>query len=358
MELRSRLDFPPTSTNSTCTKASPTIKRSLPSDRSDVAQGFLGTGTAQASRRSPLSDTGPSGPSHRPPNRITTTASRAVGIGGLGGSGWSEHLRNWSQSEINILESSWRESTLKTYRPIWRKWCDWGRNNNVAIDNPNAQDIAKYLCHLSIDLKLKPRTIALHKSVVTNFSNPVNSTQLSSHPLIRQVLKGIFAKNPPIRKCITWKIEGLLNFLKTYTLDESSLFAVSRHTCVLLLLATGRRVHDLTLLSVNKEAYEDRGNEIIFWPKFGSKTDSVTHRQGGWSLKSADKPGERLDPVYWIRKLITVSASRRSAKDIDNLLITTRRAVKNASRSVIGGWIRTLLEKLRCPPRQAASEQW
>ncbi|XP_049872880.1 uncharacterized protein LOC126371606 [Pectinophora gossypiella] len=205
-----------------------------------------------------------------------------------------EHLK------LGVWKSSWRKSTLQTYKPIWSRWCQWASKNDIRIDNPDPEDVAKYLCFLYRVIKLAPRTIAVHKSVVANFSNPSRAQELASHPLVRQIIKGIFADKPPIKKPLSWRIEDLINFLKRYELNQDNLFAVSRHTSVLLLLATGRRVHDLTLLTLEKENFEDKGDELIFWPKFGSKTDTTSHRQSGWLLrKTPDASESRLDLVSW-----------------------------------------------------------
>lgn len=181
---------------------------------------------------------------------------------------------------------------------------------------------------------------------MANFGNPVRSDELSSHPLVKHVLKGIFAKNPPVKKPILWTVDDLLTFLQSYQFDYNSLFAVSRHTCVLLLLATGRRVHDLTLLSIGNSDFEDKGNEVIFWPKFGSKTDSTTYRQSGWLLKTGESSSNvRLDLVFWVKKTISISKIRRNAACNKSLFITTRGVVKDASRTVIAGWIKTLFKE-------------
>ncbi|KAI8427650.1 hypothetical protein MSG28_002121 [Choristoneura fumiferana] len=239
-----------------------------------------------------------------------------------------------------------KKSTLKTYRPIWKRWCVWAKTTNTSVNNPSARHLADYLCYLHTVLNLRARTIALHKSVVANFSNPLQAKELSGHPLIKRILKGIIAGDPPVKRCITWCIEDLLSFLKRYDVDESSLFAVARHTCVLLLLATGRRVHDLTLLSLENGAFEEKPGRIVFWPKFGSKTDSSSYRQSGWLLKCTSERSERrLDLVYWVKKLIYVSAERRRPSNLLNLFITTRGTAKNASRTVIAGWIRTLFKE-------------
>ena len=255
-------------------------------------------------------------------------------------------VTNWSTGEIQLLEKSWRSSTLKTYKPVWEKWSKWTTTNNTPVDDPSPQSLAKYLCYLFNQEKLAPRTVALHKSVVATFANPDQSQRLSSHPVVKQVLKGIFMQRPPQKKPLSWRIEDLLAFLNSYSFNENSIFGVSRHTCVLLLLASGRRVHDLTLLSIDEDSFQDSGEEIIFWPKFGSKTDTSTYRQSGWLLKNPNEQTERLNLIVWVRKLIQISSERRrSCSQNIQSLFTTRGTINSASRSVIAGWIRTLFKE-------------
>ncbi|KAI8437183.1 hypothetical protein MSG28_010510 [Choristoneura fumiferana] len=346
MVLRPRVDFSSASDHTASPQSPAESQGSISSSDATLGQRFLGTGTLPVGSRSPFPNSESEGSPKGSPHRLASPRSRKPEIGGLDGSGWAEQVSGWPQEKIDLLECSWRKSTLKTYRPIWKRWCDWAKTTNTSVNNPSARHLADYLCYLHTVLNLRAKTIALHKSVVANFSNPLQAKELSGHPLIKRILKGIIAGDPPVKRCITWCIEDLLSFLKRYDVDESSLFAVARHTCVLLLLATGRRVHDLTLLSLENGAFEEKPGRIVFWPKFGSKTDSSSYRQSGWLLKCTSERSERrLDLVYWVKKLIYVSAERRRPSNLLNLFITTRGTAKNASRTVIAGWIRTLLKK-------------
>lgn len=158
---------------------------------------------------------------------------------------------------------------------------------------------------------------------------------------MRHVLKGIQAKQPTINRPPIWNVNKLIDYLNNYNIAEDSLFEVSRHVAVLLLLSSGRRVHDLTLLEIGPQSYIDLETEIILWPKFGSKTDTSNHQQSGWKLLK--NSNQKIDLVHWIHILIKMSNHRRSDKNIKNLFITTRGKVQGASRTVIAGWIRTLL---------------
>ncbi|KAL4719933.1 hypothetical protein ACJJTC_018316 [Scirpophaga incertulas] len=341
------LDLPSSSINPSSTPSSAIIRRPVPAGDPILATSVLGTRSSEACPTTSTEDSEPSVEFNRPANQPSSTRGGQVKFGGMDGTGWLNQIEDWSESEVLLLENSWRTSTLKTYKPVWSRWRQWAISHNIPVDSPKPQSLAKYLCHLFNEIKLAPRTVALHKSVVATFANPNQSLALSSHPLVKQVIKGIFARQPPQKKPLSWKIEDLLNFLKNYTFQEDSIFGVSRHTSLLLLLASGRRVHDLTLLNIEEDSFEDNGDEIIFWPKFGSKTDTASYRQSGWSLKRIDICHNRLDLVFWIRKLINISSSRRHSRNIHNLFITTRGVVKGASRSIIAGWVRSIFKEAK-----------
>jgi hypothetical protein len=61
-----------------------------------------------------------------------------------------------------------------------------------------------------------------------------------------------------------------LDWLQSHPPDLS-IFQVSRHLAVLLLLASGHRIHDLTLIDLDEDYSQILDKVIIFWPRFGSK---------------------------------------------------------------------------------------
>ncbi|KOB65768.1 putative transposon Ty3-I Gag-Pol polyprotein [Operophtera brumata] len=157
------------------------------------------------------------------------------------------------------------------------------------------------------------------------------------------ILKGISNSSPQAPRAKIWDINKLLAWLRHNPPDESNLFQVSRHLAILLLLSSGRRVHDLTLLRIDSGFIVQSENEVIFWPQYGSKTDKTKYIQSGWKLI---KNKEQLwNIVYWIKLYIELSHQRRhpDGKIIPSLFVTTRGKTGPASRSVIAGWVRTAL---------------
>ncbi|KOB66160.1 putative reverse transcriptase-7 [Operophtera brumata] len=242
-----------------------------------------------------------------------------------------------------VLETSWRKSSLGTYSAAWKSWCQWAKEKKVSLNNPNPTDVARYLCYLYHERKLSYGTICVHKTTIANFSNPLYVDRISNNLLIKHILKGISNSSPQAPRAKIWDINKLLAWLRHNPPDESNLFQVSRHLAILLLLSSGRRVHDLTLLRIDSGFIVQSENEVIFWPQYGSKTDKTKYIQSGWKLI---KNKEQLwNIVYWIKLYIELSHQRRppDGKIIPSLFVTTRGKTGPASRSVIAGWVRTAL---------------
>lgn len=262
--------------------------------------------------------------------------------------GWAESLTGWNEDQIRLLRSSWRTSTLKTYKVAWDRWVSWSKKYNLDPFHPTGPMVARYLADLYLINKLSYNTILLHKSVVATLCNAEDAGQISSHTLVKHVLKSIALKKPVTHKPPVWNIDTLTSFLSSNTVDENNPFAASRHTATLLLLCSGRRVHDLTLLLVDSDHCVDDGSNIILKPMFGSKTDSDTHRQSGWRLLP-NTTCKNLDPVFWVRKLIDLLKDRRDSVNCPNLFINIRGKAKAASRTVIAGWVKTVLTEAGIP---------
>lgn len=253
--------------------------------------------------------------------------------------GWTESLTNWSRSQIDILRKSWRNSSLKTYQMAWQKWCDWAVLNSVSLNKPKGADLARFLIDLHQCQGLAYNTILLYKSAISTLCDPNLTNRLSSHLLVKQVLKSLKLLKPLPEKVPIWDTDVLVNWLKSKCPDINSLYESSVRAAILLLLCSGRRVHDLTLLAIGEENCSFLDNCVVFWPKYGSKTDTSDHRQSGWRIFSNDDCKE-LNPLFWIEKVVTLSRQRRIRCGEDSLFLTVCGAPKKASRSNIAGWIR------------------
>lgn len=286
-------------------------------------------------------------PSTRSGYESSTSGGLINDFGGLEGTGWNKFIKDLPPEDIELLQSAWRPSTWKTYASAWKDWIKWCKSKCIVPNNPTAFQVASYLSYLFRVKKVAYSTILVRKSVIAIFANPEGGHNISSHPVVKSILKAINLKSAERVSSRTqvWNIEDLINWLKLNPPEEGSIYQVSRHCALLLLLASGRRIHDLTLLRTDDEHCCINEEGITLWPVFGSKTDCAKQRQSGWFVKKHQDC--QLDMVKWIKQLIEVSSDRRrTSSGLKSLFITTRGKVKPASRTVIAGWLKPVFIEL------------
>lgn len=360
VELQVGLGVPTTQSNSTSIKPPQHSSGHIHCDSSAVDSVFLADGSTGKSSGRALTDKRPTSQSDRSDYGQDPSSDRKAKSPCLESWGWASQIAHWSLDERDLLKKSWRESTLATYKAPIRRWTLWCESHNVNPRVPQGNDVARFLARLFIVDKLAYRTILLHKSAVSTYCAG-GSEDLSKNFFVHQVLKAISLATPQERKSPIWDTKLIFDWLKNETITDT-VFDIARRTAIILLLASGRRVHDLTLLDLSKDNFIEKHNELILWPRFGSKTDNASSRQSGWLLR--EHPIECLCPVRHVKKLMQATESRRSESNITNLFLTITGVVKPASRTMIAGWIKSILKEagIDAPPgsvRSAvASRSW
>ncbi|CAH0724548.1 unnamed protein product, partial [Brenthis ino] len=115
-------------------------------------------------------------------------------------------------------------------------------------------------------------------------------------------------------------------------------------TALILLLASGRRIHDLTLLDDYPENLIFKDNKVILWPRFGSKTDNQVHRESGWLPRRYPDP--HVCPVRHNKDLIIKSQSRRNSDaNIDTLQAVSDQLLPQGADLRIDLYRRYLIEE-------------
>lgn len=97
-------------------------------------------------------------------------------------------------------------------------------------------------------------SILVHKSVVSTLANSNVGVRLSSHPIVLRMLKAIGITKPEKKRTI-WDISILIEWIRSNRPKDDSFFQISGHVAVLMIVMSGRRIHDLTLLSIDKNHF-------------------------------------------------------------------------------------------------------
>lgn len=343
LELSIGMDFSATILDTESADPSEQMSRNISDCRPEMGASLLETGSEKSGNRPPLDDQEPLPGTYGHLNQQTPSQGQRNDIGSLEMWGWNEKLSDWTTQQKHLLMKSWRSSTVRTYKPAWARWIKWAKLNHISVSEPSGSALARFLADLHQNEGLSYNTILVHKAVVSTLCCPEFSERLSGHPLVKRILKSIALAIPKPSKTPVWDVKQVVSLLCQQNPDIDKLYEVSQHTACLLLLCSGRRVHDLTLLSINCNHCEITTDYVIFWPIFGSKTDSANYRQSGWKLM-INKNNKCLDPVHWILKLISLGGNRRNEAKCDNLFVTTYGKARPASRCVIATWVKKVLK--------------
>ncbi|XP_069362057.1 uncharacterized protein [Maniola hyperantus] len=342
MELSPRVDIPSTKSHASGFGSAKQCKRSLYCNSTSLGKDLLVSGPEITRFGTTSNDRETVGMSSRHCDRPSSSASRPTDPSGLVSWRWGEQTCSWSERERQLLNTSWRQSTIQTYYPAIRRWFKWCDENKVNSHRPQLHQIARFLAYLHLQLHLAYSTILIHKSAIFTFCK-INLRQAEDQLLVKQILKAIATAHPVKPKPPVWDAQVVLDWLARPN-DKVTLFEVSRRTAAILLLASGRRVHDLTLLRISDPHISISDDRIVLWPVFGSKTDSAQHKQSGWLLLKHTDP--QICPVKWVKHLISLTADRRcQEKSLNHLFITIVGKPRPASRTVIGGWLKSVLKE-------------
>ncbi|CAK1586846.1 unnamed protein product [Parnassius mnemosyne] len=213
----------------------------------------------------------------------------------------------------------------------------WCRTKEINQKSPRPEEVTQFLADTFLKEIEHTVSLLVQKSAVATFCGMKDD--ISSYFLVKQILKAIHNSKPPNIKSSVWDVKQVVDWLKQNPKDDS-LFEIVRRTATILLLTSGRRLHDLTLLRIKEPCFTDTGREICLWPVFGAKTDNGSRRQSGWKLLPNEN--SNLCPVKWIRFLIRATKERRTDKIDGHLFISIRGTPKPASRTMIGGWVRSV----------------
>lgn len=344
MELRAGVGIPPAIFDAQSVTTPEHVSRDVPHCSPQMGTSILETRSKKPSHSSTVDHHEPEKRSSRRLNRPPTTESDRNDAGGVEMWGWQEHLVGWTKEQKDLLLKSWRPSTIRTYKPVWTRWVNWARENKISTNKPSGSDLSRFLADLHQKEGLSYSTILTHKSVVSTFCDPQAINRLSDHPMVKRILKSIALAKPNVPKPPVWDIDKVINHLATLDPKTDNLYEISKCTATMLLLCSGRRVHDLTLLRVDSNHCIDSQDSIVLWPVFGSKTDTVDYRQSGWKLK-VNTNNRSLCPVHWVRRLIIIGQQRRSAAESSHLFLSICGKAKPATRCIIARWVKNILKE-------------
>ena len=117
--------------------------------------------------------------------------------------------RGVPEEACEIICSSWRQSTNKSYGSAWNKWAIWCNISHVSAPLNILNDTMLFLSILFKEGK-EYSTVNTYQSMISGFHTSIDGVVVRKHPLVCR-LQGIFNSRPskPRYKSV-WSVSSLL----------------------------------------------------------------------------------------------------------------------------------------------------
>lgn len=245
-----------------------------------------------------------------------------------------------SETTVNIIMSSWRNSTKCKYSVYIKKWMNFCLDNNIDYIHASVYDGLKFLTHIFQNDK-KFATVSCARSVLSTLIKPVNGIEFGQHQLVKKFMKGYFQLRPSLPKySFVWDISQLFEFYRNKeSNDKLDLKSLTIKTATLLSLFLCQRAQTIFTIDTQYVKFEDHAVQISF-P----------------SLLKQSRPGHHLEPAYFKsydkdKKVCPVNLLKAyvaATKDIRNkqtkLLISYTKPYQAVTTKTISRWIKLAIK--------------
>ena len=139
-----------------------------------------------------------------------------------------------------------RRNTSDQYASAWRKWTSWCAKRKVNPISASLSDIINFLAG-EFQQGKQCRTLNVYRSAISMTHPVIDSHRVGEHPMICQLLKGIFNSRPPQpRYSFTWDVSVVVGHIKSLCANSAlSLKVLSQKLAMLLALTSAERSSEL-----------------------------------------------------------------------------------------------------------------
>ena len=244
-----------------------------------------------------------------------------------------------SEQAIEIVMSSWRDSTKKQYKTYLARWHKFSTKRSCDPLQPTVTDVIEFLTELfqsGIGYScLNTARSALSSVIVFPDNKPVGS-----HPLVVRFMKGVFERRPSLPKYTsTWDVNVVLTFLRTLKdVQTLSLKELSWKLTTLLMLLSGQRIQTIHMLDIRYMTLMESSCSF-------SISKPVKQTRPGTHVTDLVFQAYLTDPRLCIVKCIQeyVSRTQPLRGDETQLLISFVKPHKAVSKDTIGRWVKSVL---------------
>lgn len=256
--------------------------------------------------------------------------------------------RGISKEAFEILSSSWRSSTEKSYSSAWRKWMGWCHERKLDPFPTSITTVVEFLAY-QFQQGFQYSTINTYRSALSATIAPIEGQQVGQHPLVCKLLQGMFNLRPPMpRYQSTWDVGIVVQHLKGLSpTEEQTLQVLSKKLVTLLALANASRASDIHALDLQYHKFSEEG--VLFHIPSLTKTRRSGPPKTVFIAKFEDDSS--ICPVRTLQVYIEKTKHlRKSGKNGGlPLFISVRKPHEAVSSATISRWVKQVLTESGIP---------
>ena len=185
---------------------------------------------------------------------------------------------------------------------------------------------------------LSYKAIAVARTAVCVFVKITASKDINSEGIISRFMRGIFNKRPTVTRTNTvWDVKTVLNYLQSHS--DTTLLQLSCKLSMLFLLLTAQRCQSLHLIKLNDIVLSD--DQIVI-----NTPHMIKQSRPGYKMQNIVLKAYPENSALCIVSIMNEYIHRtKNLRNSDQLLITTIKPFKAASKQTVGRWIKLVLLK-------------
>ena len=176
-----------------------------------------------------------------------------------------------SREASQLLAAGWSKGTNTTYQSAWKRWDSWCSERQVDPVSSPIQSFLEFLTSLFQE-GMQYRSVNTIRSAVSMTHVHIEGIPVGRHPLVSQLLKGMYNLRPPQpRYSTTWDVDIVIRYLQSLGNNDSlPLKVLSQKLLLLMALVEASRVSELQALDLRYQIFRPEG--VVFnIPTLGKK---------------------------------------------------------------------------------------
>lgn len=254
--------------------------------------------------------------------------------------------QGFSKDVIETMLSSRRETSNKLYGCYLNKWNSFCISRNIDPVLASVSDGLDFLQGLYTDVNVHRGISAMStaRSAVSSVINLPDSSKFGDNRYVKMFMKGINSARPSVPRYVhTWDPEIVLDLLRSDDFNPAKdlpLLKLSKKLVMLILLSTYQRGQ--IIMALNLDRYVQISKDEIVFKILAS------------DLKQGNVRGFKPQPItfktYKENELCVLShvctyidKTSELRGDVKELMITSRKPYKEATRDTISRWVRDIM---------------